>query len=97
MATTEPLCGKEWVAKHEIPRCIRCGQCCLHVPCWWAQIWYGLDENNSHCPDLKRGEDGFYMCLMMSKCTGHRKEMLGTGCWYPEWRGVKLQLTGGKE
>ena len=67
--------------------CIRCGQCCLHIPCYWGQLWHGLTKaNNQGCPDLQLNKDGSYTCLMMSTHSLMKREMLGTGCHYPEWR-----------
>jgi hypothetical protein len=88
------LVDSSWVEEHKFDeingisgaKCIRCGQCCLHIPCFWAQLWHGLTEENSQCPDLKRNEDGTYTCLMMKRDEAMRLAMLGTGCHYPEWR-----------
>ncbi len=67
--------------------CIRCGGCCKAVPCYLAQIWWGLTrESGRSCPELQENDGGTYTCLAMAKNDMMRREILGTGCHYPEWR-----------
>ena len=74
--------------------CIRCGGCCKVIPCYWAQLWYGITESNlSPCPDLRREESGIYTCLRIKKSGLMKREMLGTGCHYPEFRKETKVLT----
>ena len=68
--------------------CIRCGQCCLHLPCYYAQKEYGLKDNSKICPDLKLEENGKYTCLRVARDSQFKHEMIGTGCFYPHWRKV---------
>lgn len=69
-----------------MPECIRCGGCCLTIPCCFAQIQYGLTKDTKDCPDLQQNMDGTYTCRVMWRNNIFRHEMLGTGCHYPEYR-----------
>lgn len=64
--------------------CIRCGQCCLHTPCYLARVRYGLKMGDG-CPELSE-QDGIYSCCLIKKDSFARRELLETGCHYPEWR-----------
>lgn len=88
------LIDKEWIEEHQFNEvngrtgatCIRCGQCCLTIPCFWAQMWHGLTKESDKCPRLELLPDGKYNCTMMKQNSTMRHEMLKTGCHYPEWR-----------
>jgi hypothetical protein len=78
-------------------KCIRCGGCCLHTPCYWAQLqWQIHEQQNPYkagkvCPALQKEKDGTYTCLHMYLSNDMRREMLGTGCHYPEYRRVLIK------
>lgn len=74
-------------------KCIRCGQCCLHISCYWAQIQWGLNKTNNECPALSKNDNGTYTCLRMLTDPLMSNEMLGTGCHYPKWRKRNEKVT----
>ena len=84
---TKPLCGEEWLKAHEIQKCIRCGQCCLRVPCIYGQMEtaFTLKQGNI-CPSLKRNPDKTFTCILINHWPQMKREMLGTGCENTEWR-----------
>lgn len=65
--------------------CVRCGRCCLSIPCYWAQMKYDISAvNNRQCPDLIDNGDLTYTCGQMVVNPILRRELLGTGCHYNE-------------
>ena len=74
------------IEKQNSNECIRCGQCCLHIPCYWAQLYHGLTKKGDRCPDLELLPNGKYNCKYMNHSELMRREMLNTGCHYPKWR-----------
>jgi hypothetical protein len=77
--------------------CIRCGGCCKSIPCYFAQIYYNLTKKNKgKCPELVREQNGKYICQRMLWDTTLKREMLGTGCHYPEFREGLQRLNTGR-
>ena len=72
--------------------CVRCGGCCKAVPCYFAQIYYNITaQNKMRCPELTRNKDKTYTCKRMLWDTTLKRELLGTGCHYPEYRKNKVE------
>ena len=77
---------------------IRCGQCCIHAPCLWAQFYHGYTKSNyTSCKELVKNDDGSYTCKMFSRDSNMRQSMLDKGCEYPDWRKERTLVVFGQQ
>lgn len=79
--------------------CVRCGECCKHIPCYFAQLRYHITKKGETCPALIF--DGApFTCMWQLEDKEFRDYMNSGECDYPEWQklpSVYQALIGGEK
>jgi hypothetical protein len=78
----EGLRSSKTVAKAKF-KCKKCGQCCLTIPCIFAQVKYLLAKGDTRrCPDLHEA-NGFYACRLIERDQKVRETLIDGFCDHP--------------